>query len=342
MDLSLNHQTEFIEAQQFFSKNGGKLSVNSFDSYEQLRDVLNLASNPENTADLISSSIIAFNEQITIIDAYNRVLKEKNKPKLPTAEETLRTFFDIVDNDNMHRAFCLTGETGSGKTTAVLKHYPNALPITVTRIMDTDYLTKTPTIVNGELDLNYPSEFSERVKNGGIVLLDEFNNSNSELKQFFQGLFDNKEHIYLCGKVEKIHPDFKCILTMNPDSDVDIKEMIPEALIERIVFLEYSLDRNELAKRLGCSVEWLDETDKIVQQLKDAGCMEVTYLHMRKYRQLLMLGSPLIMIKGHISAGHISNAKIFDNLFNGTAEFQELISAWNERTLEERKKIVKE
>lgn len=251
-------------------------------------------------------------------------------------QDKLESFFELFDKGlGGRRLFILAGETGVGKTYSVLKRYPDISTYTCTKALDPYSLLKVYDDKDGKGMRAVKTPFYFDLVEGRPTFFDEINNGNWEFLMMLQGITDDKDHFVFEDEVIPIHPNWRAICTMNPNSDTDERQQLGDALLGRSIGVIMTLTDEILIERLGVDAEWLSLVRKLFIYVRSSGFIDVRDLNYRDYESLFKADFET-QFEWLFGRGDIENIRSF-NAIKESQEYREEINKIYQKTKELKK-----
>jgi cobaltochelatase CobS len=140
----------------------------------------------------------------------------------------------------------IIGPTGSGKT-RVTEHVAKALDCKNYTIRQVNKQTATHDLIGfNNANGNYvPGVFTKVIKEGGLIVIDEVDNGNSNVLMCTKGILSGL--IYMPYGMQEVHPDCKIMCTANtwglgPDREYVGRNALDAALLNEFVCIEWPYD----------------------------------------------------------------------------------------------------
>jgi hypothetical protein len=232
-------------------------------------------------------------------------------------------FKAFEDPEDKSRLFLLVGETGVGKSYMVEKRYPDVPNYACRKDLDSYSLCYYLADNEGTGLKPYETPFLKALKNGGRVIMDEFNELPHDSLMLIQGITDERQTIVIGNEIIKISPNFKIMATMNPNSESDARNSLGDALLGRAVGYILELTDEQIAERLNCSQKWLANIRKLHTFVRNSGMIDIRGLNFRDFYNFKRYGF-LTQFKFKVCQGDITNIKNYTDITE-TGEFLRLL-----------------
>jgi cobaltochelatase CobS len=202
----------------------------------------------------------------------NLVVVKDLKGRVSPSTLQHKQFGKLLNYCSQRKNVYLVGPAASGKT-----HVAKA----VSKVLDLPFYAisvcaQTPvSAFFGYMDAmgNYvPTNFYRAYKDGGIFLLDEFDNGNPNTGAAVNQATANDECGFPCGMVQR-HPDFIVICAGNTygtgaDRQYVGRNQLDAATLDRFAFINWSYDE-DLELAIGCNANWTKHVQRIRKAVAD-------------------------------------------------------------------------
>ena len=149
-----------------------------------------------------------------------------------------------------------------------------------------------------------------------IIILDEGNMLSYPCISFLQQIADGvKKNLTFMGQTFPINPEFKIIMTMNPDSDTDARTLLGDALLSRSYGIIYNLTLAEKAKRFGVPERFIELLSDLYAFARQADMVSVRALDARLIREFWNTSSLISSLEFHLTGQKKEDNELFWHSF---------------------------
>lgn len=220
------------------------------------------------TTEVINSLVESSNQRIT--DTLDRIAAEHTRefrfviPGMADVKTTNAHHLmpELLRHMTIRQDVALIGPSGSGKTSAArMAAEALGLPFHFIACSDDDMSAKWFGYMNPVTNEYVPTQVYEWFTNGGVLLIDEYDNMRGNIGVRLNAMLDNGLGDFPCGEVMR-HPDAICVAAGNTIGRgatrvYRSRNGLDESTIERFDVIEWGYDE-DLERKLGPVPVWTD------------------------------------------------------------------------------------